>query len=607
MPSGLAIAGSTRLGRHGLGEVRRRPTRGVGAVQGQLALEVLDLRLEGFDSGRDDEQGADELNELLAGHAIEVGDFSIEIFRARTAPACNSGRQTPESLQGTIEMGNELPLPNEPFVALRPSMMTQPGRHNIIEKMNSKNIATNAAFWGLPPPVFDPVQLARLRARACFLNWGPHSIGTERLNIAALVAASASLHANESERSVPSPYGFLALVRLKRSTNQLFPNFYVYNNLAKAQQLDEKYFHLDQPGQSIATELLGKRRGNMIKSMLAECPAPLMLCRSWDGSDMPSAAEAANVLLQAAAESSADACRALYTDLESRAIDKPGFRRAVAEAARKCLDGVWLSRPGLANRTERLAVAQCSFAFDRLAKKKALPEDLKEAAAIVETKRLAMAASESAPFAFVPDQLRRMRTILVSAEMDDAAAFAALAPLCGLDAPEAYESGLPVEAQVSHSGRCQYWTTRLVGMRAWRCASIALDLGDNPWLCSGDGPRGAEAKGNPFTLLADIGSLGQHGRQSFQQEGHSQFALSFARAALRDAESREPGRGLARCVESFEESRSARPDLWSRASSSLALVACERELIPAMIRLDGYTESEQEEPAPAPSSRRARL
>lgn len=455
---------------------------------------------------------------------------------------------------------------------------------------------SHAAFWRLPLRPLSEGQLARLLSTTMRLN-ATSSRGVAHLNLPTYIAASDALALGPD--AIDSPLRFLALSRLRRT--KLFQPYHGYGTKpAKLPAPD--WFELDKPVSNIGMECLRQRKGSAAKSILAAgCHPALFFFDSWDATRLPSPKEAASALLTLAATCSLDACKSLFNALDASCSDPALFRSEFAEATRIALRGVWLEREGVANASERIAVAQCAFAFERLSKKKSLPADLALVLASVDAKRASF-SDTTTTFEFSSIQTQRMKALFSTYAHDDLQAFAALVPLCGLDSPEAFESGVPASSGIDWPPG-KYWGTKLSSQSAFACSALLFDMGENPWLCAGDGQHAVTAEGNPFTWIASHARAGE-------KPGFPAFASAVARAALRDAETRQPGNGLSSCLEAFDLARAHRPALWSMSGPgpAIAIAACEQALFPSMMSNDSAAASENQQAPSAPTpSRRSRL
>jgi hypothetical protein len=464
----------------------------------------------------------------------------------------------------------------------------------------------HAAFWRLPITGLSSDQRARLEAGAITLNSGRHGSDVAKLPLTSMIAHAATLDMGPDADA--SSLRFLALSRLSRTNLYQHYSPYRMPNTKQPAPLPT-WFHLDKPSAHLGLLCIKRRKGTAAKAMLsAGCHPALFFCSTWDATDLPSPASAASALIALSAQSSLDACKTLFNALDSSCSDPAIFREAVAHAAREALRGVWTEREGVANMAEQTAVAKCSFAFERLAKKKSLPKDLQEAAVSVAAKRASFSDDDDAhgaAFEFSAIQIQRMKALSALYSTDDLQGFAALAPLCGLTQAEAFETGVPESAGLDWPAG-KYWGTKLASKAAFACAAYLFDQGENPWLCSGDGTYGPAADGNPFTWAL------AHARHapSSERPGFPAFASAVAHAALRDAESRHPSHGLALCLEAFEVSRSARARMWSDAGSggAIVLAACEQALFPSMMAADALDAHEaHEEPKTPVVARSQRL
>lgn len=439
-----------------------------------------------------------------------------------------------------------------------------------------------AAFWGLPR--FEPTQaqLAELKRLAMELNWDRYHCSPQYLKadkFEAMIKAAKAAHIALGPAAIPAPYGFLALNRLARDRKL---------SSGWNSTIDEKYFVLDQRTEHLGLSLLLQRKGNSTKALVkAGCHPALVLCRSWSGSDLPTPAGACASIVNASSTSSLDACSFLLGELASRCSDPSVLMAALADKARADFKGVWTSREGVANSAEATAIRRSHFAMAQLVKRKSLPDDLRETWVACVGKAAALVSNEPGPEGaaktFSELEKKRMAALALMAARDDLEGFDALLPLCGLRDELDFGAGVPQGVQLGYV-MGKYWTTRLTSVGGWLCAGRALDLGDNPWLCAGDGSPGQASSPNPFTWLA-TGAADAHQPHATAgaAERFGSFAASFARAALRDAETREPGRGRELCVEAFERSRKDFPALWSKAGSHAALAACESALMGVML------------------------
>lgn len=424
------------------------------------------------------------------------------------------------------------------------------------------------------------------------------------LEFSAVYKLDASALCKEARASgLPPPLASMALLRPPRTSKFTHysprPSYYQFGKPDTRPVPMPDWFDWDKQMSHLGWAFLTNRKGPSAKILLSEGIHPSsFFCTSLDLAKWPTPRKCALNLIKISPSISADSAKALFNALDSSCPDKALFRAGVAEAARKALERVWIAREGLANRSEAQAVAECHFAIERLLKKKALPEDLAACKAAIDAKRALFGDLEeqAAPNELSSVQLARLPALATLAAIDDLEAFEALLPLCGIVSPEILQQGIPPKIIEGASGK--YWTTRLAGMRSWLCSSSLLNLGENPWLCAGDGARAPIAQGNPYTWLA----LHAHEHVHF-----GAFARAWCQAALRDAETRHPGEGLSRCAQAFETSKSSQPKLWATPHIAAVLAACESTLIPTMIALDLGHEAASSPLPPAPAKRSGRL
>lgn len=462
----------------------------------------------------------------------------------------------------------------------------------------TSNPSDGLAAWGLGLSIPNlEAELDRTTALCAKLNALEFS-AVFKLDAAALCKKALA-------SGLPIHLASLALLRPQRSSNFIYhtprPSYPSHWQRATEPLPNPvpDWFLWDKPIAHLGWAFLRNRKGTSAKILLNEVIHPAsFFCSEIDPSKWPTPRKCALSLIKLSASISADAAKALFNALDSACPDKALFRSGVADGARKALERIWISREGLANRSEAQAVAECHFAMERLSKKKALPDDLAQHKETIDAKRALFGELEepSMPNELSSAQRARLPSLSALAAIDDLEAFEALRPLCGIDSPERIEQGIPPKALDGGNGK--YWTTRLASMRSWLCGASLLNLGDNPWLCAGDGPRAAGAQGNPYSWLA----FHAHEHPNF-----GIFARAWCQAALRDAETRHPGEGLSRCALAFETSKASLPKLWAGPHIAAVLAACESTLIPTMIALDLGNEPASSPLPQAPTKRSNRL
>lgn len=474
----------------------------------------------------------------------------------------------------------------------------------------ASDLAARSAFWTLPDPALGPEEARLVRSTALALNWGGFGLELAELDVGLMVSRLAPLGAALGpERSA---LRFMALARIPMVSHRRQP--YCHKGAAGLYRFaaspgdfhvdspKEEYFELDKPTTHLGLALLLAKKSQLTRALLkAGCHPALMFAARADGSDIPTPEAFCERLVEASLRSSEQPCAALFASALGACSDPKLLVAAMEARGRALLAEIWTSRPGIANQAEMAAARKARFAFSLLSRRAALPDDLAEPAASIATKLGAAGDEEPAKlWESGPELSARMRGLVELARGDDALGFSALAPLCGALDQAFFDAGVPRGLEIGYrrDNPERYWTTRLAEAGAWRCAARMLELGDNAWLCSGDGEGPIAAEANPFTRLATWGG-------ECRGAGHfPAFALAWARAALRDAESREPGSGRARCLAAFDESRSRFPSLWSADASAPALAACES----ALLSLDSDAQAPRAPEADsAPRARKSRL
>lgn len=462
--------------------------------------------------------------------------------------------------------------------------------------MNSKNVTLapevstpelpmdkRAVFWGIPAFAPTPTELAALKQLSMQLNWDRYHCSSQYFKDDHFLSLIKTVQLAQTEigsSRISAPYGFLSLHRLHRNNAAL---------MVWKEPMHEKFFHLDKKTEHLGLGFLLGRKGVACKDLIkAGCPPILFFTHSWSSTDLPAPGSVISTLVDASSSSSINACAFILGELMTRCNDPAVLIKSLIQKAHQDFKGVWSSRAGIANSAEATSTRRVHFALGQLVKHKALPGDLITARDICAAKLLSLdfdaSNDKGAEKTFTDLEQSRMAPLVLLARTDDLQGFESMLPLCGLRIDSDFSAGVPKGVEVGYSS-AKYWTTRLVSMNAWLCAGRALDLGDNPWLCAGDGGRGHASDSNPFTLLAILApttnTLNAH--LLSLPVRFAEFALSFARASLRDAETREPGRGHALCLEAFEASRKSNPTLWQQTGSLTVIAACESALMSIMI------------------------
>lgn len=292
------------------------------------------------------------------------------------------------------------------------------------------------------------------------------------------------------------------------------------------------------------------------------------------------------------------------------------FHGALAEAGRKHAEGrVWTAREGVAGKGESEAVRKLHPFFEYLRKKKALPADDALAAALRAKAPLARGSETAAePPGFSAAELARKPILEAALKLDDAAAWMAMAPLCGTDRAESLAAKVPAEDWRFGSGGAP-WLAKAVSEGALACAAKLLEAGANPWTAAASfDPKNSasllsDAGPNPIYMGAQaahavlrLGEARGNEAQAAAVDRSSTFASSLFAAALRDAEAMEPGLGLAALARACSGARAAKgwPNIHPQAKALFDALEEEWEINRAL--------DEGAEPAPAaPRSRPASL
>ena len=439
------------------------------------------------------------------------------------------------------------------------------------------NLHPNAALWGLPSSI-SKKEFEQLKNLLLMMNSkvdrGYDLYYTNKMNVENVIKL-ASKGENESlENTLPLPLRFLSLMMLRRTT--IFP--YPWQRASKT--MSESWFVMDAPLEHMGVVTLRERKGTFIKSLLAAgCPGVLLLAKTWNGSQIPSYKEAAEVFMNLALTCPQQACTSILNSLDDGAFNKKDFREAIVNETRNHIKSLWLEKEGITNETERRALKACDIAFKFLAKKKAMPKDLESVVNVVKSKKICEEIGEDLEYS--ESQLKRMKLLIDVAFSDDVELFSLIVSRCGIGSVESFEKGVPTKFYYhGYSGKGKFWGSKMASLSAFKCAAHLFDLGENPWTCAGDRNDESNKDGNPFSWIIEQCRVSRVSEDV--SEDYSVFALAAAKAAVRDAETRYPGEGLSHCLEMFEESIKKCSE-WKSQAGAAALAACERVLLPVML------------------------
>lgn len=324
----------------------------------------------------------------------------------------------------------------------------------------------------------------------------------------------------------------------------------------------------------IGQNWMGRRQSGLIKPLIqGGCHPALLFTTHWNpNQSLPTLEECVKGLGQLGVKASADAVRFIFNAFDALPNTQVAFRAAVInELLETHAKGIWTQRDGIANSSETHFVMNAAPLLERLSKKKALPESLKPLFNAVQAKLpFIKGQEEEVLFSFTPEQLQRQKGLRYFMFTDDLVVVSKLLDDCGLSSPAAFEAGCRIE---EYQGMGFYWSTQLLQGEQYTIAGFFLEQGENPWLLAGDGPSGQAAKGNPFVWLSMLKPTDK------KLLGYGSFAQQFCMAALRDAESREPGNGQALCIAQFEQAQ--KHPAWDTKKPHIAalMAAAERSFL----------------------------
>lgn len=486
---------------------------------------------------------------------------------------------------------------------MTPSALPQP------LTFSEPDLAARAAFWKLPPPSFNPEQYQLMRSTCLTLNWGGFGLRLDELDVNLMVERLGALGTKLGPNL--ASLRFLALARIpaegyreqplcKRNNDGSY--YFLGYSDADVDTPKESIFDFKKPTVHLGLAFLLAKKSQLTRALLKfGCHPALMFTSGWDGAGLPSPDQFCDILIESSLHSSEQPCTALFTAASEQCLDPKILISALHTRTRALLTDIWTSRSGVVNQADLIAAQKARFAFALLARHQTLPDDLCAAnQAVLQKLASAALAKPTRIWDASPEMSARMRGLSAIAQGDDLLGFAALAPLCGALDDGFFDAGIPQGLDIGYTREkpYRYWSTCLASVESWHCAAHMLDLGDNAWLCAGDGSDSFAADANPFSRLVDWGSTIQN------EAGFSNFAHAWIRATLRDAESRAPGFGRARCLAALDASRARVPHLWTSDASPVSLAACESAVL---ILASGSPMVPDTETPPIPAPRRVRL